>query len=80
MQRAFIVKSLGMYMYESVTCMTRLSPILTSEGLKHEPMLQIAREVEIRPKYRLYSAHCTPIAQAAGINCYKLIYLSRAII
>ena len=37
-------------------------------------MLYIAREVEIRLKYRLYyilySAHCTPIARAAGINYY----------
>ena len=28
----FRVQSLGMYMYESVTRMTRISPILTSEG------------------------------------------------
>ena len=47
-----VVQSLGMYMYERVTCMTRLSPILTSKGWKHQSMLYIAREVEIRLKYR----------------------------
>ena len=29
-------------------------------------------------RYRQYSAHCTSIARAAGINCYNMIYLSRA--
>ena len=39
-------------MYERVTRITRLSSILTSKGWKHESMLYIAREVEIRLKYR----------------------------
>lgn len=48
------------------------------EGSKGRRVYDVARETENGMKYRQYSAHSTAIAWAAGINCYKLIYFSRA--